>query len=300
VVILRRLALLPFTLVGITLFTFVLVHLAPGDPATLRAGNSRGVTPESIAALRAEYGLDRPLPIQYADWLGRSLRFDFGRSFVDGRPVAARIAEALPVTLGLALLAVALAYLIAVPLGCLLALGEGRRSLRLLEALMALAYAVPTIAIGLLLLRLGAPFGGRTPLALAVAAGCLSLTTVIRVSRHQRSALLSALRADYIQTVRAKGAGPRTVLEHALRNALLPVVTLLGAELAALLSGSVLVEQLFGIQGLGLLAFDSVLARDYPVLLGLTTLTALLTLVAVLLVDLTYRLVDPRLGEKLQ
>jgi peptide/nickel transport system permease protein len=296
-VILRRLALVPFTLVGITLFTFVLLHLAPGDPATLRAGTSRGVTPQSIAALRAEYGLDRPLPVQYVDWVGRSLRLDFGRSFSDGRPVAARIAEALPVTLGLALLAVAFAYLLAVPLGCFLALGDGRPSVRLVEALLALVYATPTIAVGLLLLRAGAPFGGRTTFALLVAAGCLSLTTVIRVTRHQRSALLGALRADYVQTVRAKGGGPRDVLLHALRNALLPMVTLLGAELAALLSGSVLVEQLFGIQGLGLLAFDAVLARDYPVLLGLTTLAALLTLAAVLLVDVAYGLVDPRLGD---
>ena len=184
------------------------------------------------------------------------------------------------------------AYLLAVPLGCALALGEGRRWTRAVEVVLALAYATPSIALGLLLLAAGAPFGNR---ALVVAAACLSLTALVRVSRHQRSALLGALRADYIQTARAKGGGPATILRHALRNALLPVLTLLGVELPALLSGSVLVEQVFGIHGLGLLAFDAVLARDYPTLLGLTTLAAVLTLVAVLLVDAAYGLLDPRL-----
>jgi peptide/nickel transport system permease protein len=289
----KRLALLPFTLVGITLCTFLLLHLAPGDPASVRAGSGRGVTPESINALRAEYGLDLPLANQYLDWLARSARLDFGRSFVDGRPVRARIAEALPVTLGLALLAVAFAYLIAVPLGCLLAV----RRARWLELLLGFVYAIPAFAVGMALLAIGAPFGGSLP-TLLVAAACLSLTTLIRVSRHQRSALLSALRADYVQTARAKGGSPRTVLGHALRNALLPTVTLLGAELASLLSGSVLIEQVFGIHGLGLLAFDAVLQRDYPTLLGLTTLAAVLTLIAVFAVDVAYGFLDPRLRDR--
>jgi peptide/nickel transport system permease protein len=285
----RRLALLPLTLVGITLITFLLLHLAPGDPAAVRAGSARGVSAESIAALRAEYRLDEPLATQYLHWLWRSLRFDFGRSFVDGRPVRARIAEALPITLALSLLAAAIAYLLAVPLGCLLAL----RRRRWLEWLLALVYAVPTVAAGMGLLAAGVPWR-----SLFGAAAVLSLTTVIRVSRQQRSALLAALRSDYLVTARAKGGGPATLLYHALRNALLPVLTLLGAELASLLSGSVIVEQLFGIHGLGLLAFDAVLQRDYPVLLGLGSLTAVITLLAVLAVDAAYGLVDPRLRER--
>ena len=291
----RRLLLLPLTLIGITLATFLLLHLAPGDPATIRAGSGRGVTPESIAALRAEYGLDRPIAVRYAEWAARSLRFDFGRSFVDGRPVRARIAEALPATLGLALFAVTLAYLLAVPLGCALALGDGKPLARAADVLLALAYATPTVALAMGLLSIGAPWGGRGPAALLTAAACLALTTLVRVSRHQRSALLGALRADYVQTARAKGGGPRQILRHALVNALLPTVTLLGAELPALLSGSILVEQVFGIHGLGLLAFDAVLQRDYPTLLGLTTLGAGLTLACVLLVDLAYGRLDPRL-----
>jgi peptide/nickel transport system permease protein len=281
--------LLPLTLVGITLVTFFLLHLAPGDPAAVRAGSGRGVSAESIAAMRAEYQLDEPLATQYLHWLWRSARLDFGRSFADGRPVRARIAEALPVTLGLALLAAAIAYLVAVPLGCLLAL----RRRAWLEALLALVYAVPTVAVGMGLLAAGVPWR-----SLLGAAAVLSLTTVIRVSRQQRASLMAALRSDYLLTARAKGGGPATQLRHALRNALLPVLTLLGAELASLLSGSVIVEQLFGIHGLGLLGFDAVLQRDYPMLLGLGSLTAVITLIAVLAVDAAYGLVDPRLVEE--
>ncbi len=291
----RRLALVPLTLVGITLVTFVLLHLAPGDPASVRAGSGRGVTPQSIAALRAEYGLDRPWLSSYGDWAARSLRLDFGRSFVDGRPVRARIAAALPVTLALALLAVGFAYLMAVPLGCLLALRERRLSTRLIEVGLGVVYGMPTIAVAMGLLAVGAPWGGRDPLAVATAAFCLSLTTLVRVSRHQRSALLAALSADYVRTALAKGGGARVLLRHALANSLLPLVTLLGTELTALLSGAILVEQIFGIHGLGLLAFDAVLQRDYPTLLGLTTLAAMLTLGATLLVDAAYRFIDPRL-----
>lgn len=293
-----RLALLPITLVGITLATFLLVHLAPGDPASVRAGTGRGVSPESIAALRSEYGLDRPLVPRYLAWAARSAQLDFGRSLSDGRSVRVKIGEALPTTLGLALFATALAYLVAVPLGCLFALGDGRRSIRIAETLLALLYALPAAAVGMWLLAVGAPYGGRGIGALAVAAATLALGALARVSRHQRSALLGALRADYVRTVRAKGGGPRVALKHALRNALLPTVTLLGAELPALLSGSIVVEQVFGVRGLGLLAFDAVLQRDYPTLLGLTTLGAVVTLVAVLMVDAAYGLLDPRLRER--
>jgi peptide/nickel transport system permease protein len=252
------------------------------------------VTPQSIAALRAEYGLDRSAASQYLSWLSRSARLDFGRSFVDGRAVRERIGEALPAPLCLAVVAVGIAWLLAVPLGCWLALKERRA----VDALLALVYATPTVAVGMALLAVGAPFGGAHASTFIVAAACLSLTTLVRVSRHQRSALVGALRADYVRTARAKGGGPRQILRHALRNALLPTVTLLGAELPALLSGSILVEQLFGIHGLGLLAFDAVLQRDYPTLLGLATLTALVTLGGVLLVDAAYGLVDPRLRER--
>jgi peptide/nickel transport system permease protein len=292
--VLRRLALAVPTLAGITLVTFMLMHLAPGDPAEVRAGQGRGASAETVAALRAEYQLERPLVPRYLAWAGRSLQLDFGRSFVDGRPVRDKIGEALPVTLALALIAAGLAYALAVPLGSLLAVAERRAWVRVLSVALAFAYAVPAAAVGLCLLRLGAPYGGRG-WALVAAASCLALATLVRISRYQRAALLEALRADYVRTARAKGGGLATELAHALRNALLPTVTLLGVEVPSLLSGSVIVEQVFGVHGLGLMTFDAVLARDYPVLLGLTTLAALVTLAGVLLADLAYGLIDPRL-----
>lgn len=293
-----RLALVPVTLVGITLVTFLLLHLAPGDPAAVRAGQGRGVTAESIAQLRHEYGLDRPLAAQYASWLGRSLVLDFGNSLTDGRPVRDKMLEALPRTVALALLSTLISYLIAVPLGVWLAARERRRPAKLAVWLLYGLYALPTAAVALLALRAGAPYGGDFASLLAGAA-CLSLATLVRLSRHQRSAMLEALRADWVRTARAVGAGERRLLfVHALPNALLPMITLLAGELPALLSGSVIVEQVFGIRGLGLLGFDAVLARDYPTLLGLTMLGAVLTLAGVLAADAGYGLIDPRLKER--
>jgi peptide/nickel transport system permease protein len=293
-----RLALVPVTLVGITLVTFLLLHLAPGDPAAVRAGQGRGVTAESIAQLRHEYGLDRPLAAQYVSWLGRSLTLDFGSSLTDGRPVREKMLEALPRTIALALLSTLISYLIAVPLGVWLAARERQRATRLAGGVLYAIYALPTAAVALLALRAGAPYGGGFASLLAGAA-CLSLATLVRLSRHQRSAMLEALRADWVRTARAVGAGERRLLfVHALPNALLPMVTLLAGELPALLSGSVIVEQVFGIRGLGLLGFDAVLARDYPTLLGLTMLGAVLTLAGVLAADAGYGLLDPRLKER--
>jgi peptide/nickel transport system permease protein len=291
----RRLLTVPALLVGITLVTFTLAHALPGDAATLQAGAGRGASPEAVRALRERYGLDRPLAAQYGAWLARSARLDFGDSLGDGEPVRAKLARALPTTLTLALLATALAFALALPLGVALALGDRRPWARAAGAAIAAVYALPGAAVALLVLRAGAPWGGRTVWALLPAAACLALTEAARLTRHQRSALVVALAAGYVTTARAKGAGTVTVARHALANALLPMLTLLGAELPALLSASVIVEQVFGLPGLGRLAFDAVLARDVPLLLGLTTLGALLTLAAVLAADIAYGLADPRL-----
>jgi peptide/nickel transport system permease protein len=291
----RRLLTVPATLVGITLVTFALAHALPGDAATLQTGLSRGASPETVAALRRQYGLDRPLPTQYAAWLARSVRLDFGESLVDGEPVRTKIARALPTTLGLALLATALAFLAAVPLGVVLGVHDRRRWTGVVAAALLGLYALPGAAVALWVLRAGAPFGGRTLAAFVPPAACLALAELARLSRYQRTALLAALGSDYVITARAKGGGAGVVALHALRNSLLPMVTLLGAELPALLSAAVVVEQVFGLPGIGRMALDAVLARDAPLLLGLTTLGAVVTLVAVLTADLAYGLIDPRL-----
>lgn len=291
----RRLVVVPLTLLGITLVTFALLHALPGDAALVQAGTSRGASPESLAAMRHQYGLNRPLPAQYADWLARSARLDFGDSLVDGRPVRTKIAEALPVTLLLALLAAALAFGVAVPLGAALGWFDRRPWVRGATAALYVAYALPVAAVALLVLRAGAPWGARTLAGMLPAAACLALAETVKLARYQRGAVLDALAADYVTTARAKGAGARGVVAHALRNALLPLVTLVGSELPALLSAGVIVEQVFGLHGIGMMAFDAVMTRDVPLLLGITTVGAVVTLVAVLAADLAYGLVDPRL-----
>jgi peptide/nickel transport system permease protein len=291
----RRIVVVPLTLVGITLVTFALLHALPGDAAMVQMGTSRGASPESLAAMRHQYGLDRPLPAQYADWLARSARLDFGESLVDGRPVRAKIAEALPVTLALALLAAALAFGVAVPLGAALGWLDRSPLVRATSSALYAIYALPVAAVALLVLRAGAPWGARTLAGMLPAAAVLALAETVKLARYQRGALLDALGADYVVTARAKGLGAAGVVAHALRNALLPTVTLVGSELPALLSAGVIVEQVFGLHGMGMMAFDAVTTRDVPLLLGITTVGAVATLVAVLAADLAYGLVDPRL-----
>lgn len=293
--IVRRLAVVPLTLVGITLVTFALLHALPGDAATLQAGTARGVSVETMESMRRQYGLDRPLWAQYGDWLSRSARLDFGDSLVDGRPVRAKIAAALPTTLSLTLLATLLAFGVAVPLGAALGFFDRRRWARATAAGLYGIYALPGAAVALLVLRAGAPFGAHTLAGMLPAAACLALAETVKLARYQRTAVVVELAADYVTAARARGAGPLGVVRHALANALLPMVTLLGAEVPALLGMSVVVEQVFGLHGLGLMAFDAVLGRDVPLLLALTTVGALATLGGVLLADVAYGLVDPRL-----
>ena len=291
----RRLLVVPLTLVGITLVTFALLHALPGDAALVQAGTSRGASPESVAAMRRQYGLDRPLPAQYAAWLARSVRLDFGDSFVDGRPVREKIAEALPVTLLLALVAAALAFGVAVPLGAALGWLDRAPWVRAASSALYVAYALPVAAVALLVLRAGAPWGARTLVGMLPAAAVLALAETVKLARYQRGALLDALAAEYVVTARAKGLGAAGVVAHALRNALLPMVTLVGSELPALLSAGVIVEQVFGLHGIGMMAFDAVMTRDVPLLLGITTVGAVATLVAVFAADVAYGVVDPRL-----
>jgi peptide/nickel transport system permease protein len=291
----RRLAVVPATWIGITLVTFALLHAVPGDAALVQAGTSRGASPEAIVAMRHAYGLDRPLWAQYGSWLGRSVRLDFGDSLIDGQPVRAKIAAALPTSLLLALLGALLAFGVAVPLGAALGFYDRRPWARASSAVLLGVYALPIAAVALWVLQAGAPYGARTLAGMLPAAACLALAEAVKLARYQRGTVLVELSADYIITARAKGHGAGGLVVHALRNALLPTVTLFGSELPALLSAGVIVEQVFGLHGIGMMAFDAVLWRDVPLLLGLTTVGAGITLAAVLAADIAYGLVDPRL-----
>ncbi|HKB70611.1 MAG TPA: ABC transporter permease [Thermoanaerobaculia bacterium] len=314
---LRRLLLAIPTLAGIVLAVFLLMRIAPGDPASA-AGRlaHRRFSRAAAEAMRRTYGLDRPLPAQIADWFGRAARLDFGNSFQDHRPVASRIAEALPYTLALNALALFLALAIAVPLGVAQARRAGSRFDRVSARVVFLLYSTPSFWMAMILITVfsvrlewlplfgvasdPAPAGWGAALLdrlahLALPLACLTYGTLAFLTRLVRSSVREELSREYVLAARARGLSEsRALWRHAFRNALLPLVTVMGLVLPGLLSGSVIVEQIFAWPGLGRLYFDAVLARDYPVVLGLTFVTAVATLAATFAADLLYAVVDPR------
>jgi peptide/nickel transport system permease protein len=315
----RRLLLAVPTLFGIALIVFVLVHLAPGSPVSGGPDSMRRASGRAAEEMRRLYGLDRPLPERFGLWVQRVVRFDLGESFVDHRPVSVRIREALPNTLLLNGLALALALAIAIPLG-VVAGGrpEGAFDRASAAALFAL-YSLPTFWAALLLQTLfavrlrwlplygvsadpGAGGGGLLDRLshLALPVTCLTYGTLAFVARLIRSGVAEARNADYVLAARARGASrARALWGHAFRNALLPLITLFGLLLPALLSGSVIVERIFAWPGLGRLYFDSILSRDYPVILALSLLSAVLTLAATLASDVAAAAADPRVRDGL-
>ncbi len=313
----RRLLQMVPTFFGITMLTFAISHLAPGDPLQLDTEFASGAQGSMVAsmAFRDAHGLDLPLPIQYARWLKKILTFDFGRSLQDHRLVSQKLAEALPPTLLLSVVSLLVAYLLAIPIGVHAAV-RPRSSVRgMISLSLHLLYAMPTFWVAvMLLLLLGHifPFQGlesadakSLPILarildiawhLVLPVFCLSYPTLAVVSRQVRTAMLEALAQDYVRAARARGIPERRVtFHHALRNSLLPVVTLLGTSLPHLIGGSVVVERVFGISGMGLLAFESIALRDFPVVMAICTLAALVTMISMLFADLLYGLVDPRI-----
>lgn len=316
----RRLLYALFTFFGITMATFALVHLVPGDPVALYAGRAgpRSLPPAMLDAIRHEHHLDLPLPQQYAWWIRGIVTLDFGRSMLDGRPVSERIAEKLPNTIELNLLAFLLAAALGIPAGLWSAARAGRRSERASAVGFFLLYSLPLFWVALLLQEYLAvrhpllPLMGRTsdgyldlgPGGRIVDALRHLLLPVITLAygqlaifaRFSRAALTEVIGQDFITTARAKGASGSAILwHHALRNALIPLITLLGLIIPALISGSVIVERIFQWDGIGLLYYEAILSRDYPTVLALTVLAAALTLAASILADLLYAVADPRI-----
>lgn len=315
---LRRLLLAIPTLVGIVVLVFLLLHLAPGSPiSALGAESGRRVSRRAAEQMRSAYGLDRPLPERFGKWFGRVVRLDLGESFVDRRPVTTRIAEALPYTLLLNGLALLLTLLIAVPLG-VAAGGRPEGPLdRVSAPVLFLLYSMPTFWAALLLQALfsvklrwlplygvasdssssvGALLDRTAHLALPVT--CLTYGSLAYFARLVRSSVAETHSADFLLAARARGLSRRATLwRHAFRNALLPLITLLGLIVPGLLSGSVIIERIFAWPGLGRLYFDSILARDYPVVLALSLLAAVVTLAVTFLADFAYALADPRVRD---
>jgi peptide/nickel transport system permease protein len=316
----RLLAMVP-TFLGITVVTFAVIHLVPGEPAAAsELTQSAQLSRESLEAFRRAMGLDQPLHVRYLDWLGRVVRLDFGVSLWDHRPVIDKIAEALPNTLLLSGLALVVSWGLAVPLGMLAAVRRGGALDRLLSAGAIGLYSVPSFWMAILLLLLlgggryldlfpiqglhSADAAGRGAVGWLLDLGwhlvlpvfCLSYAPLAAISRYARSGTLEVLRQEYVRVARAKGLSePAVLIRHVLPNAVIPLLTLLGLSLPGLVGGSVIVEQVFGIPGMGRLALQAMLTRDYATVMGVTTLTAVLTMVGTLVSDLLCALADPRI-----
>jgi len=304
---------------GITVISFWVIHLAPGSPTDLQTTLNPEAGMEARAQLEKLYGLDKPLHIQYINWLDRLIHLDFGQSMSgDHRPVWDKIKERLPLTFGMNVASMVLTLLIAVPVGVAAAWWRGGAFDKISTVVVFIGFAMPGFWLALLLmLWLGInwpilPISGLTSL------GYESMSPVEKVwdmakhlilpvfiytsgswagmSRFMRSSMLEVLRQDYIMTARAKGLPSHVVLfKHALRNALMPVITILGLSVPSLIGGSVIIESIFALPGLGQLFYQAVMSRDYPLIMGSLVLGAVLTLIGNLLADVGYGLADPRI-----
>lgn len=316
---LRRLAYILPTLLGITIVTFCVVSLAPGDPVQVinRGQMDSRISPQAYHAMLELYGLDDPIHVRYTTWLKRLATLDFGNSFIDHRPVIKKIGERLPATLMLNLASLITAVLIAIPLGLYAAVRQHSMFDKVGGTALYMLYSLPDFWVALLLIMLFGvklkilPFHGMESmdardlpflaqmwdrlLHMVLPTVCLAYGSLAFLSRFVRGSTLEVIRQDYIRTARAKGLQENTIIyKHVFKNTLIPVVTLLGLLLPTLISGSIILESIFAWPGIGDLFFDSVRARDYPVVMGLSFITAVLVLVSTLLADLLYALVDPR------
>ena len=314
----KRIAGLAALLLGITIITFAVIHLAPGKPTDIEAQFNPKISMEARERIAHLYGLDKPLHIQYIEWLKRFVRFDFGVSFMDSRPVMEKILERIPITLAIELLSIILILLIGIPIGVSSAVREGSFYDRAMTVFVFVGFAVPTFWLSLILMDFIGVRWGILPISgikslefekfgffekvidmskhLALPVFVSAFGGLAGISRYMRSSMLNVLKQDYIRTARAKGLTEKDVLyKHALKNALLPVVTILGLSVPGLIGGSVIFESIFSIPGMGRLFYESVMARDYPVIMGVLVIGAILTLLGNLLADISYAAVDPRI-----
>jgi peptide/nickel transport system permease protein len=315
----RRLLVVVPLLIGITFVSFIVISLAPGGPLDFLEGESPDLSPEVKKQLTELYGLDKPLVVQYWSWLTRLARLDFGRSFLpDGKPVLTKIGERLPVTLLLNIVEMLIILAVAVPIGVMSAVRQGSNFDKVTTLFVFIGFATPDFWLALLLMSLFGAQLGWLPISglrslnweyltfwgqqldfvshLALPIAVATFGGLAGFSRYMRQSMLEVVRQDYVQTARAKGLPEQVVIgKHALRNALLPVVTILGLSLPGLIGGSVIIESIFAIPGMGQLMVQSIYARDYPVVMGNLVVVAVLTLFANLCADIAYGLVDPRI-----
>lgn len=319
VFILKRILFMIPLLIGITIISFAVIHLAPGEPVGLEASMNPRASAEARERIRQLYHLDEPVYVQYWRWVKRLAVLDLGESFSsDRRPVKDKILERIPITLTLNVLSLLLIFAVATPLGVYSAVRQHTLFDRVSTVMVFIGFAIPTFWLALLLMILFGVELGWLPISgirsldhdslsaagkigdyarhLALPVFVSAFGGLAGLSRYTRSNMLEVVRQDYITTARAKGLPEgRVIYRHALRNALLPVVTILGLSVPALIGGSVIFETIFAIPGMGQLFFQSVLARDYPLVMGVLVFGAVLTLLGNLIADISYGLVDPRI-----
>ncbi|MFH1440545.1 MAG: ABC transporter permease [Candidatus Omnitrophota bacterium] len=316
--ILRRLLGIIPLLLGITVISFIIIHLAPGKPTTIEQSLNPKVSLEVRQRLEKLYGLDKPLYVQYFSWLKHLIRFDFGRSFVDNRPVLDKILERIPVTLAINILSLVLILFLAIPIGVKSAIHPNGYFDKIMTVLVFIGFSMPTFWLALLLMSLFGvklnwlPVSGIKSLDfeyfnfwqkfidlsrhLTLPVVVSSITGLAGVSRYMRSSMIGVLNQPYIYTARAKGLPEyKIIYKHAFRNAVLPIVTILGLSIPGLLGGSVIFESIFAIPGIGRLFYEAVMSRDYPLIMAEVVLGAILTMAGNLIADISYAYVDPRI-----
>lgn len=306
--ILRRLVLLIPVLLVVAVVVFALVHLTPGDPAAVILGDQ--ATPEDIARLREQLGLNDPLAVQFAKWFGNVLRFNFGESIFLGEPVATALLDRVQPTVLLTLYALLVQVIIGIPIGVISAVRHGAAIDRFLTVIAIFGSAIPTFFLGIMLILIFAvrfrllPSGGYVPLTedpvahfkgMLLPAFALGFSAAGLLARLVRSSMLDVLREDYVRTAFAKGLPEKVVVvRHALRNALIPALTMLGVSVGALLGGAVVTETVFTIPGMGRLVVQSIARRDYPIIQGAVITIAMTYVLVNLVVDILYVYIDPR------
>jgi len=303
---------------GITLVSFTVIHLAPGGPVEVETEMSLKASAQARENMKKLYGLDKPLHVQYTDWLGRFVKLDFGKSFVDGKKVIDKIAERIPITLKINLLSLVLIFCAAIPIGVLSATRQYSLFDRITTIFVFVGFSTPAFWLALICMFVFGVTLGWLPISgiqsidtsgMNLSARIVDQTKhlilpvcisafggIAGLSRYSRSSMLEVIRQDYIRTARAKGLKELYVIRrHALRNALMPVVTILGLSVPGLIGGAVIFETIFSIPGMGQLFYQSTLSRDYPTIMGILVIGAVLTLIGNFLADLSYALIDPRI-----
>lgn len=307
----QRLLLGLISLVGLSLLVFTFLRIIPGDTAVLVLGPDAASSPEQVDELRAQLGLDDPLPVQYVRWVGDLLRGDLGHSLFTGRPVSDEVGNRLSTTVELAVMALAISLIAGVSAGTASAVWDGRARDQLIRVISILGLSMPNFWLGTMVIVYSAKWFGWIPpvqhinfwedpsrnLQQFVVPGLVvGLGLAASLSRLTRSAVLEVMRDDYVRTATAKGLTARTVLfRHTLRNSLIPIVTLFGVQVGGVVAGTVVVENVFNLPGLGRLILDSIARKDYPLVQGIVLLYGTLIVLVNVVTDIVYGLVDPRI-----